>query len=193
MSENLSAILKSWEGTRLRIYTLGYQSLSQDLYVQTLINAGVGVVLDVREHPWSQRPAFVKSNLRNALFQGGIEYCHLKTAGNPSKNRKTARSAAECLSRYRSHLSENNDCLKDLLVIIKEAEQASRPACLTCYERSYQDCHRSVLIEELLNLEANLTPIHLEPSIVAQLKPQRAKRPSLATTAYLAPALLPFK
>jgi uncharacterized protein (DUF488 family) len=177
----------------LRIYTLGYQGLSQELYVQALVNAGVGVVIDVREHAWSQRPAFVKSTLRAALLQARIEYRHIKSAGNPSKNRKTARSAAECLSRYRTHLSQNLDCLRELLMIINEAEQVGRPASLTCYERSYLDCHRSVLIEELLNLEARLMPIHLEPTIVTRLKPQGLTRPSLATTAYLAPALLPFR
>jgi len=180
----------------LRVFTLGYQGLSSDLYVRSLINAGVGTVLDVREHAWSQRPEFVKSSLRNALSGVGIEYAHIPTAGNPSKNRKTAKSAAQCLGRYRKHLTRNDACLRSLIFVIEAAAKTGKPACLTCYERSYSQCHRSILIEELLKLEPSLSPIHLEPYI----EPKRRKtsvgssreRPSSFHTAFMAPAYLPF-
>jgi uncharacterized protein (DUF488 family) len=181
----------------LKIFTLGYQGLSSELYVRSLVNAGVGTVLDVREHAWSQRPEFVKSSLRNALLAAGIEYAHIPTAGNPSKNRKTAKSAAQCLSRYRKHLTQNDACLRGLIFVIEAAAKIGKPACLTCYERSYSDCHRSILMEELLKLEPSLNPIHLEPYI----EPKRRKtsvgssrdRQSPFRTAFLAPAFLPFR
>ena len=129
----------------MKLFTLGYQNLNVELYVKSLVNAGVGIVLDVREHAWSQRPAFIKSNLRSSLLSAGIEYQHVKDAGNPSRNRKTARNATECLSRYRRHLKDHAGCLAELLTIIRNGSEAGRPACLTCYERESQNCHRSVL------------------------------------------------
>lgn len=180
----------------MKIYTLGYQGLSAELYVQALVNAGVGVVLDVREHAWSQRPAFVKSTLQKALLAAGIRYEHIKAAGNPSQNRKTARSAAQCLGRYRTYLRENTDCLHSLLLAIESAADSGRPACLTCYERSYEECHRSVLIEELKTLESSLAANHLEPFIDRKKKKIRstssAKTHSLLSSAYVGPAFLPF-
>jgi uncharacterized protein (DUF488 family) len=178
----------------VRIYTLGYQGLSSTIYVQGLINAGVGLVVDVREHAWSQRPAFVKANLRNTLAAAGIDYCHVKEAGNPSKNRKSAKTATECLTRYRSYLRGNTRCLDQLLSIIQEATEMGRPACLTCYERDSQECHRSVLLEELTMLAPTLLSIHLQPTLPTKVKSQRHEPSlnSLASTAFLAPTLLPL-
>jgi uncharacterized protein (DUF488 family) len=181
---------------RLKIYTLGYQGLSAELYVQALVNAGVGIVLDVREHAWSQRPEFVKSTLQKALAASGIQYAHIKAAGNPSQNRKTARSAAQCLGRYRTYLKTNTECLRALLTAIENAANSRRPACLTCFERSYDECHRSVLIEELNSLDSRLSPIHLEPFVDRQkkrIKPlSSAKTNSLLSNGYMAPRFLPF-
>lgn len=175
----------------MKLFTLGYQNLNVELYVKSLVNAGVGIVLDVREHAWSQRPAFIKSNLRSSLLSAGIEYQHVKDAGNPSRNRKTARNATECLSRYRRHLKDHAGCLAELLTIIRNGSEAGRPACLTCYERESQNCHRSVLLEELLRLEPLITPLHLEPTIQTSTA-LKEPRHSLTANAFLAPAWLPF-
>jgi uncharacterized protein (DUF488 family) len=178
----------------MKIYTLGYQGLSPELYVRSLVNAGVGTVIDVREHAWSQRPEFVKASLQKTLACSGIQYQHVKAAGNPSQNRKTARSAAECLGRYRTYLRSNPECLRALLIAIESAEQTGRPACLTCFERSYEECHRSVLIEELKLLESSLSPIHLEPFVAPKKKNGRATSSahSLLMTAFVGPDFLPF-
>ena len=98
----------------MKLYTLGYQSLSAPLYLQSLVNAGVGIVIDVRENAWSQRPDFIKSNLSRALATVNIDYSHLKSAGNPSSNRRNARNARECLRRYRKHLRAHGDCLAEI-------------------------------------------------------------------------------
>jgi uncharacterized protein (DUF488 family) len=175
----------------MKLYTLGYQSLSAPLYLQSLVNAGVGIVIDVRENAWSQRPDFIKSNLGRALATVNIDYRHLKSAGNPSSNRKNARNARECLRRYRRHLRAHDDCLAELLTLVREADSRGRPACLTCYERDTANCHRAILIEELRVLAPELTTFHLQPTLPIQpntFKPVR----SLMSDAFLAPSLLPF-
>lgn len=178
----------------MKIFTLGYQNLSAELYVRSLINAGVSLVLDVREHAWSQRPAFIKSNLERSLSAVGIEYSHIKRAGNPSRNRKTARNASECMKRYRNYLRDNRDCLHEVIDAINKAEQAGGVVCMTCYERQPEDCHRSVLLEELLKLVPHLQPIHLQPTMESKKKSENGRtKPSLNATAFLAPQFLPFR
>ena len=175
----------------MKLYTLGYQRLSGSLYLQNLVNAGVGIVIDVRENAWSQRPDFIKSNLRRMLATVDIDYHHLRGAGNPSTNRKNARSARECLRRYRQHLRANADCIIELLALVREADSRGRPACLTCYERESPNCHRSILIEELRRVEPALNPYHLQPTLY--VAPERVKPVrSLMSDAFLAPTLLPF-
>jgi len=178
----------------MKIFTIGYQGLTADRYVRALVNAGVGRVVDVREHAWSQRPEFIKSRLQSSLSSAGIEYCHLKSAGNPAANRRSARSAAECMKRYRQYLMDNPECLSRLLFLLRVDEQGGRLVCLTCYERRPQDCHRGVLISELIKLEPDLMAIHLEPSIESNNnKTGLSKRPSsLLSDSFLAPSYLPF-
>jgi uncharacterized protein (DUF488 family) len=53
----------------MNTYTLGYQSLNPDTYIQALLNFGVKIVVDVRENSWSQRPAYVGSTLMKSLQQ----------------------------------------------------------------------------------------------------------------------------
>jgi len=177
----------------MKIYTLGYQNLPVESYVQALVNAGIGLVLDVREHAWSQRRAFIKSNLSRSLSAVGIEYSHVKEAGNPSSNRKTARNAAECMARYRQYLRRDQSGLNELIRRLDSLEQSGRSACLSCYERRAEDCHRSVLILELMKMRPDLTSIHLQPTFE---RPNQSKRcptkHSLTTSAFLAPGFLPF-
>jgi uncharacterized protein (DUF488 family) len=145
----------------MKVYTLGYQGLDIITYVSILKSSQIGVVLDVREKAWSRKRGFSKFALRQALSAAGIEYIHIPSAGNPSENRKSAKTVADCLQRYRQFLMYNPDCLDELLTHIKRAAKASRPACLTCYEQLPDQCHRSVIIEVLVESAPKLRPVHL--------------------------------
>jgi uncharacterized protein (DUF488 family) len=145
----------------MRLVTLGYQDLPLEEYVRALKAQNVGTVIDVRETPWSFKRGFSKAPLRNALKRAGISYVHVKSAGNPSINRKTSRTSAECLSKYRAHLRKNPECLKELKLLIEEADAKGQPACLTCYERMPSNCHRSILVEALCKNIADLEVTHV--------------------------------
>lgn len=144
-----------------RLYTIGYQGKSLAAYIEALVAVGVGVVVDVREVPWSYKPGFSKAQLERALATADIGYVHVKAAGNPATNRKTAKSVTECLTRYRVHLANNPDCLEVLLLHVRAAARTGKPACLTCFEHLPADCHRSILAEELGRLAPELSTTHL--------------------------------
>jgi uncharacterized protein (DUF488 family) len=174
----------------MKIYTLGYQGLNPEAYVQSLINAGVKVVIDVRENSWSQRPAYVGSTLRRSLEPAGISYQHWKALGNPSANRKTASSAAECMRRYRFYLKRNRASLLLFLEEILNAASNGNPFCLTCYEKEHRNCHRSVIVDELMKIEPSIIPIHLEPQPPS--KSTTIKRNLSGHRSGKSPAFLPF-
>jgi uncharacterized protein (DUF488 family) len=172
------------------IYTLGYQGLSLKAYVQALVNAAVGLVIDVREHAWSQRPEFVKSALAASLKRAGIEYQHWKILGNPTMNRRTARTAAQCLSRYRVYLREQSGAIDVLITKVRTAE---RSLCLTCYENDSVRCHRSVIAEELIRIDPDMCVIDLAPARNSGTNGiNQASTTKLLRSAYLRPTLLPF-
>ena len=58
------------------LFTLGYEQRTIEEFVRMLEDAGVGVLVDVRETPWSHKPGFSKRGLAEHLEAAGIEYVH---------------------------------------------------------------------------------------------------------------------
>jgi uncharacterized protein (DUF488 family) len=157
----------------VKLYTLGYQGLDVCTYVRTLQGAGVGVVVDVRETPWSYKRSFCKSALSLELSKAGIEYIHVRSAGNPKENRRTAPTREECLKRYRKHLRSNPEAVTDLMEVIKLAAKQKKSTCLTCYEKEPHECHRSILATALHKSSADVTAIHLQALAEEKVRPFR--------------------
>lgn len=146
----------------MTVFTLGYQGIGIGEYIGTLRERSVGVVLDVRENPWSYKKDFSRSNFRDHLAASGILYEHVAAAGNPSENRKTAVSAQESLTRYREYLDANPQCVRELFERIQAAREKGLSVCLTCFEKNWYECHRSVLTDYLKRYMPDLVICHLE-------------------------------
>jgi len=129
-------------------------------YVQKLKAAGVGIVADVRETPWSHKPAFCKNALSSELSRVGIDYIHVKSAGNPKENRRTAPDLTECLRRYRHYLATNPAGVADLVHVVRTAALQNRTVCLTCFEKDVKDCHRSILVSAIRR-RIRISAVHL--------------------------------
>ena len=148
------------DSQRLNLYTLGYQGVDVDSYVSKLKAAGVGIVADVRETPWSHKRGFCKNILSSELSKAGIDYVHVKSAGNPKENRRTAPDLVECLRRYRVYLDENPTGIVDLIEVVRTAASRNRSVCLTCFEKDADDCHRSILVDAMKR-RIKIRPVHL--------------------------------
>lgn len=167
----------------MKVFSLGYQGLGLEQYTTTLLDAGVGIVLDVRETPWSYNRKYIRSVMERALAEVGIEYRHLKECGNPSANRKTATSPQDCLAKYKIYLDENAECLDTLFECIEAANNGGKPACLTCFEHEPQDCHRSILLDKLSDIQPALFIDHLVVEKEVPIKRVDPRQLSLDTTA----------
>ncbi|MCA1567278.1 MAG: DUF488 domain-containing protein [Acidobacteria bacterium] len=172
----------------MKLFTLGYQGLSLEAYALILQEAGAGVVLDVRERAWSYRPQYVKSPFRDGLASYGLDYVHLNVAGNPSAIRKTVNSTEECMLRYSEYLALHPEVVEELYSHVRAAAERGRPACLTCYEHLTADCHRSVLVNYLLEAYPAVEPVHLPLAVPETEDPLPAKR---RKSGRIAPSLLP--
>jgi uncharacterized protein (DUF488 family) len=144
----------------LNLYTLGYQGVDVDTYVRKLLAAGVGIVADVRETPWSHKRGFCKNILSSELSKAGIEYVHVKSAGNPKENRRTAPDMTECLRRYKAYLRSNPDGVVELIEVVRKAAARNQSVCLTCFEKDVHDCHRSILVDAMRE-RIRISPVHL--------------------------------
>lgn len=128
--------------------TIGYEKRSLDEYIDLLLESGVEVIVDVRETAWSHKPGFSKTAFSTALSAAGIEYVHLRVAGNPKWLREAAGNHAECLELYRSYVQHHPEVLECLRETLREHGVSHRRIALTCFERHPGDCHRGILAAE---------------------------------------------
>ena len=127
------------------LYTLGYQQRSIDEFVEILADAGIDVLVDVRETAWSHKPGFSKSGFAAALASRDIEYVHADFAGNPKWLRSNADSHGECLEWYGRYLTDFGEIVDAFDELVAELHGAGKRVCITCFERHADDCHRAIL------------------------------------------------
>jgi uncharacterized protein (DUF488 family) len=141
------------------IWTIGYEQATQASVIDTLAQAGVEVLADIRYLPRSRRPGFSKSSLRSAAEEAGIAYRHMKPLGTPADGRAAARRGdhAELSRIYAGQLE-----LPEALAAMAELRDLAgeKRVALLCYERDASECHRSLLIEALLE---DFAVVNLEP------------------------------
>lgn len=157
----------------MKLYTVGYQGIDLATYIDALNDAGVNILIDVRETAWSYKREFCKNALKNALAEVGIRYIHVRSAGNPKENRRTAKSAVECLDRFRQHLTADSTGVSDLLAILTEAAKTNKTVCLTCFERDASQCHRSVLASALTEHVPFVRRVDLCPQSKQEIRSHR--------------------
>jgi uncharacterized protein (DUF488 family) len=143
----------------MRIYTLGYQGIYLETFIEALQSENIGTLLDVRAVPWSRREEFSKRNLAASMAAAGINYIHLERAGNPAV--KAAREDGDVYSDYYAYVAAKPDVLDEVLIQIKIANDAGKPPCLMCKESQPAHCHRSALVKCLTEKYPALEAVHL--------------------------------
>lgn len=147
---------------RIPLATIGYESAPQARVIDTLKAAGVEVLIDVRAVAASRRAGFSKGLLSSSLEDAGIQYVHLRELGTPKEGRMAARKGrtAEMREIFEAHLAEPAAQLQ----LAKAIEIArTKKAALLCYEADHRGCHRSIVVEHMLEA-ADFAVENLEPS-----------------------------
>lgn len=130
--------------TAQTIFTIGYEGTDIDRFVATLVDVGVGVLVDVRAVTVSRKKGFSKNGLKARLENEGIKYVHLRGLGDPKPGREAARAGRydEFRAIYTKHLI--SDEAQEALALLSglSLEQST---CLMCFERDPKVCHRSLV------------------------------------------------
>ncbi|HEY0647124.1 DUF488 domain-containing protein [Phenylobacterium sp.] len=142
--------------------TIGYESAPQAKVIETLKAAGVEVLIDVRAVAASRRAGFSKGLLSASLEDAGIAYVHLRELGTPKEGRMAGRRGQTAVMReiFEAHLAEPAAQLQ-LAQAIEIAK--ARKAALLCYEADHRGCHRSIIVDHMLEA-ADFAVENLEPS-----------------------------
>jgi uncharacterized protein (DUF488 family) len=150
-----------WRYLFMRFYTLGYQGIYLETFIEALHSENIGTLLDVRAVPWSRREEFIKRNLNAALTNAGIKYLHLERAGNPAAKKQETKIHEKIYENYHAYIAANPGVLEEVLIQLKIADDTGKPACLMCKESDPAQCHRSALVTCLLEKDPTLEPVHL--------------------------------
>lgn len=131
------------------LVTLGYEGLTIDSYIDTLIRNNVALVADVRRNPVSMKYGFSKTRFRSFLERAGVHYEHLPALGIESSQRKNLETAEDYKSLFEKYASESlPHCGKELQRLMRLVAEHRRVA-LTCFEADAQSCHRHKITEYL--------------------------------------------
>jgi len=134
------------------LYTIGYEGITFENYLNKLINNSINILCDVRKNPYSMKFGFSKNQLKHAVEQMGIKYIHLPELGIESENRQEL----NCLKDYQKLFNEYEKTILRSLNAQKALEYIheivkDEKIALTCFERDIEYCHRGVIAKTLFN------------------------------------------
>lgn len=145
--------------TATSLYTIGYEKASLNEFVGTLVEAGVGTLVDVRDRPISRRPGFSKRQLAASVENAGMCYVLLQALGTPPEGRLAGRRRE--WDRFWSIVDEKLARPEAELALQEAAEIArAAPSCLLCYEADWHNCHRR-RVAEILSARHGFAVRHL--------------------------------
>jgi len=133
---------------------VGYAGRRLDDFVTLLVRSGIARIVDVRALPLSRSRGFSKTPLKKALAAHGIDYVHVREAGNPYRELRD--DPDRSLRLYEKYLEAH----PAVLDAVEEA-LSERPAALLCLEARHEECHRSVLAKKLGSRSSRWRWFHL--------------------------------
>ncbi|NLT51951.1 MAG: DUF488 domain-containing protein [Ignavibacteria bacterium] len=140
------------ESNETIIFTIGYEGISLEEYLNKLIINDVKVLCDVRKNALSMKFGFSKSQLQKACEGVGIKYVHIPELGIDSDKRQVLNTQADydkLFAEYRKDvLAVKVELQEELLQMLRMNERIA----LTCFEADIFQCHRKHLADSLKKL-----------------------------------------
>lgn len=134
------------------LFTIGYEGISLEQYLNKLIINDIKVLCDVRKNAQSMKYGFSKKQLKNACEKIGIKYLHFPQVGIASDKRKELHSQSDydkLFVQYKKTIIKNTVSTQNELLNLL---QSNKRIALTCFEANINQCHRKHLAEAITKL-----------------------------------------
>jgi uncharacterized protein (DUF488 family) len=135
------------------LYTIGYEGISLEEYLNKLIRNDVRILVDVRRNAVSMKYGFSKRQLQNACKGVGIEYVHIPELGIDSSQRRNLENQKDYDELFEIYRQTTIKTGLDLRRKIVEFVEQYKRVSLTCFEADAGKCHRFYLANSLNNLK----------------------------------------
>lgn len=130
-----------------QLFTVGYQGSTIDDFINCLHDNNINCLLDVRQVPFSRKPAFSKTRLAQRLARAKIHYVHLGDLGSPKSLREHLRSTGDYSAFFKEmdrYLAAKNDAIEEAYHHVVNSR-----CCLMCFEHLAAQCHRKIVAEKI--------------------------------------------
>lgn len=148
--EEIKQLKHAWNPDQSPIvFTIGYEGMTIDSFLNKLIVNNIMAVVDVRNNPQSMKYGFSKKSFSAYLDKAGVKYTHIPELGIPSAMRKGLGKDVthEDLFRvYESNLlPKQEQPASQIIDLINKFQRIA----LVCFESDHHYCHRHILVKYL--------------------------------------------
>lgn len=143
------------------LFTIGYEGISFETYINQLIQNNIKVLIDVRRNPFSHKYGFSKNILASVVNKLGIKYVHMPELGIVTEKRKKLETLDDykvLFDEYETTLPGKEVYLNKILQYINDYGRVA----LTCFEKNVEMCHRTRIKNYILNnLQSDFAVVEL--------------------------------
>jgi len=127
------------------IFTIGYEGLTIESYINRLVQSNITILADVRRNPISRKHGFSKRILSQEITDIGIIYLHIPELGIASSYRKNLTKQQDYDKLFGWYKTEWLPYQKESVDKLISFVDGGALHAITCYEENYRRCHRSHL------------------------------------------------
>lgn len=134
------------------LFSIGYEGLNLETYINRLIVSDVRVLCDVRKNAFSQKYGFSKKQMQMACEGVGIQYVHVPDLGIESNQRHDLNNQSDydrLFDSYEQTTLKNN---RNALLQLRALLDSKKRIAVTCFEKDSAQCHRTRVATALMNL-----------------------------------------
>lgn len=124
-------------------YTIGYEGLSLEQYLNKLQKYQVKCLCDVRRNPYSQKYGFSKTEMIQALSMVSINYLHLPELGVASSLRQDLKNDTDYYNLLKQYEIDILPKQQDGINLLHNLLVQYKRIAITCFEAKLSNCHRS--------------------------------------------------
>jgi uncharacterized protein (DUF488 family) len=134
------------------LFTIGYEGISLEEYLNRLLKNDVKVLVDVRNNPLSMKYGFSKSQLKRYCESLNIQYIHFPEVGIQSEQRQELNTQTDYDKLFTVYRKNNLIKTKPVQINILNLLKQYKRIALTCFEADICQCHRKPLAEAIETL-----------------------------------------
>jgi len=131
------------------LYTIGYEGISLEGYLNKLLRNDVKILIDVRNNPLSMKYGFSKTLLKRFVENVGVQYIHFPAVGIQSDQRQELNAQVDydiLFMKYKKYnLPNTTNTQVEILNLLKKNKRVA----LTCFEANICQCHRKHLADAI--------------------------------------------